>query len=116
MSVRSQQETAVRAGSPKTSAPALGVTPSAQCLVAEALHGKQGEAPAISAPAAAADEKRGQATGAPAPRLSGKDTLMSRGALDVDLRLWLICVYAFLIAINNTSLRPVLPSFVKARP
>lgn len=31
----------------------------------------------------------------------------------LDLRLCWICAYAFLIAINNTSLRPVLPSFVE---
>ncbi len=70
-----QQETAVAAGSPKTRAPAPGMTPAAHSLVAEAMHGKQVEAPALSSPGAAAHEKRGQAAGVPVPRLSGKDIL-----------------------------------------
>ena len=35
--------------------------------------------------------------------------------LGLDPRLCWICAYAFLIAVNNTSLRPILPSFIKVR-
>jgi len=51
------------------------MTPAAQSLVAEAMHGKQAEAPANSSPGAAQHEERGQASGEPVPQPSGKDIL-----------------------------------------
>ena len=62
-----------------------------------------------------AHSPRGKAREAARPDKGGSEdaAVKARAVLGVDVRLWLICVYAFLIAINNTSLRPVLPSFVK---
>ena len=65
-------------------------------------------------PAGSARTPRGHAGGgSPEPGPTGDGTPHTHAVLGVDTRLWLICAYAFLIAVNNTSLRPVLPSFVK---
>ena len=113
---RPQHDSAVSAGSVAKHDPSSGMMPSAQSLVAEATHGKQAEAQAISISSAGGARKTRVQVPKDMVPVSGKDVLSPRAVLGVDLRLWLICVYAFLVAINNTSLRPVLPSYVKARP
>ena len=111
------QRSGFRAGSPKGDALSPGVTPSAQSLVAEALHGQQTDERSVESRAhEGARTTRDQARGGAVARPSGGSNIATHMVLGVDVRLWLICVYAFLVAINNTSLRPVLPSFVKARP
>ena len=113
-----RQQPSSRTGSSRGATPPRTPPPGSSPRAAPSTLSKAAGAENSAAHAVSGDSPGGArgAGGSAVPGPTGGDTPVARAMLGVDLRLWLICVYAFLIAINNTSLRPVLPSFVKVRP